>query len=244
MAVKIVLQDSNEAAKVHGVKLMVYARAGIGKTMLIATAPNPVLISAESGLLSLKKVNIERVFGKEDPAISYHIPVITITDIDSLIDAYEWCKTKEASQFETVGIDSVSEIAEVVLLNAKKQVKDKRQAYGELLDQMNDTLRKFRDLSGKHVYCVAKQEQYKDEATSRMLFGPSFPGSKLNIGTPYLFDEVFNMGVAKTPDGDSYRYLRTQPDLQYDAKDRSGCLDEIEQPNLTYIFNKIMTDGE
>ena len=239
----IVLKDSNEEARLNGVKMLTYGKAGLGKTMLIVTAPNPVLISAESGLLSLRKENIERVFGKDDPEISYHIPVIKINSIDDLIEAYEWCKTKEADQFQTIGIDSLSEIAEVVLANAKSQVKDKRQAYGELLDQMNDTIRKFRDLPGKHVYAVAKQEHIKDEATGTSLFGPSFPGSKLSQGTPYLFDEVFHIGVAKTNDGDSYRYLRTQPDLQYDAKDRSGALDEIEQPNLTYLFDKIM-NGE
>jgi hypothetical protein len=239
----IELKDSNEEAKINGVKMLVYAGAGIGKTMLIATAPSPVLISAESGLLSLRKANIERVFGKDDPDINYHIPVITITSLDDLIEAYDWCKTKEAAQFETIGIDSLSEIAEVVLANAKKQVKDKRMAYAELIEQMNDTIRKFRDLKGKHVYAVAKQEYIKDEVNGTSTYGPSFPGSKLNQGTPYLFDEVIHMGVAKTDDGDTYRYLRTQPDLQYTAKDRSGCLDEIEQPNLTYLFNK-MINGE
>jgi len=241
---KVKLEDSNELAKCNGVKMLVYATAGMGKTMLIATAPSPVLISAESGLLSLRKENIERVFGKDDPDISYHIPVITVKSIEDLEDAFKWCLTKEADQFATIGIDSISEIAEVVLANAKKQVKDKRQAYGELLEQMNDTIRKFRDIQGKHVYTVAKQEHIKDEVSGRSFYGPSFPGAKLNQGTPYLFDLVCHMGVANTDDGDSYRYLRTQPDLQYTAKDRSGCLDEIEQPNLTYIFNKILTNGE
>lgn len=240
---KIVLLDSNEEAKVNGVKMLVYAKSGIGKTMLIATAPSPVLISAESGLLSLRKENIERVFGADDDDINYHIPVIKISTIEDLVAAYEWCKTKAADDFQTIGIDSASEIAEVVLANAKSQVKDKRQAYGELLEQMNDTFRKFRDLDGKHVYIVAKQEYIKDEVNGTSFYGPSFPGSKLNQGVPYLFDIVAHMGVAQTEDGDSYRYLRTQPDLQYTAKDRSGCLDEIEQPNLTNMFNKIL-NGE
>jgi len=237
----VVLKSSDKEARVHGIKLMVYAKAGIGKTMLIATAPKPLLISAESGLLSLKKENIERVFGKGDPEISYNLPVITISTIDDLVEAYEWCAhNKDAKQFETIGIDSLSEIAEVVLDNAKKQVKDKRQAYGELLEQMNDTIRKFRDLKGKNVYVVTKQEYSKDESTGAQMFGPSLPGSKLSQGIAYFYDVVCHMGVAKTNDGDSYRYLRTQPDLQYEAKDRSGSLEEIEQPNLTYIFNKIL----
>jgi hypothetical protein len=30
--------------------------------------------------------------------------------------------------------------------------------------------------------------------------------------------------------------------MQYEAKSRSGVLDEIEYPDLTYIFNKILGD--
>lgn len=29
-------------------------------------------------------------------------------------------------------------------------------------------------------------------------------------------------------------------DLQYEAKDRSGVLAAVEQPNLSYIFSKIL----
>jgi len=40
-------------------------------------------------------------------------------------------------------------------------------------------------------------------------------------------------------DGRKVRYLRTDQDTQYVAKDRSGRLDEIEEPNLTKIITKI-----
>lgn len=72
MAVK--LTTSKQAALVHGVKCIVYGRAGIGKTMLVATAPAPFLISAESGLLSLREQNITKVFGENNPNITYDIP--------------------------------------------------------------------------------------------------------------------------------------------------------------------------
>jgi hypothetical protein len=65
------------------------------------------------------------------------------------------------------------------------------------------------------------------------------PGQKLGPQLPYLFDEVFHMGVASDPQGKKYRYLQTEADLQHDAKDRSGLLDAYEAPDLTAIFNKI-----
>lgn len=238
MAIQLV--SSQQLAVNHGVKVMVYSRSGVGKTVLTATCPAPVLISAESGLLSLSKANLERMFGVGNPSICYNIPVIQVKTIEDLIEAELWCRTsKEAQQFQTVALDSATEIAEVVLSNAKKQVKDPRQAYGELLDKMNTTLRAFRDLQGKHVYMAAKEERSKDEATNATLGMPMMPGSKLGGQVPYLFDEVFHLGIGKDNQGQKFRYLRTQPDLLNDAKDRSGALNEIEAPHLGQIFAKI-----
>ncbi len=241
MAIRI--QSADQIAAQHGIKVLTYARAGMGKTLMCATAPQPVLISAESGALSIRRQNIERVYGVNMQGITYDIPTIEVKTIQDLIDVEVWCRTSaEARQFWTVCIDSVTEIAEVVLSNAKRQVKDPRQAYGELLEKMVTTVKAFRDLSGKHVYVSAKEERNKDEATGMMLYGPSMPGAKLGPALPYLFDEVFNLSVHKDPaTKQEYRYLRTQPDFSYDAKDRSGALAAIEAPHLGYIFNKIMT---
>ena len=234
---------AEQAAHISGVKALVYGNSGMGKTVLCATAPAPVVLSAESGLLSLKKKNLERLFGVNNPEVCYNVPVIQITTVEDLTDAYNWCTTSaEANQFQTVCLDSLSEIGETVLNNAKRQVKDPRQAYGELIEKMETVIRLFRDLPGKHVYMAAKMEPSKDEMTGVVKYGPSMPGSKLGTKLPYFFDEVFRLGINKTPQGESYRFLQTQPDLQYEAKDRSGSLAAMEPPFLTQVFNKILGD--
>ncbi len=222
---------TNKAAKLSGIKILVYGDAGMGKTTLCATAPKPIIISAESGLLSLAK---------------HELPVMEIKTVEDLVEAFDLFdkKDKKVRGFETICIDSISEIGEVVLSNAKKQVKDPRQAYGELIEKMNDTIRKFRDLKGYNIYMSAKQEFYKDEIKGTQNFVPSMPGSKLGQQIPYLFDEVFCLRVGKTTDGKEYRYLQTQPDIQYTAKDRSGALAVVEKPDLTYVFNKILEGVE
>lgn len=226
---------TTKSAVMNGVKMLVYGRAGMGKTSLCATAPAPIILSAEAGLLSLSPQNIQRMFG-----YTLDIPVIQIKTVTDLENAYMWLLSDpNAVQFQTVCIDSITEIGEQVLAHAKTQVKDPRQAYGELIEKMNMLIKLFRDLPGKHVYVSAKEEKNLDSATGAHLFGPSIPGSKMAQQLPYLFDEVFNIGMSKVEDGKSYRYLRTAPDLQYDAKDRSGALDVIEQPNLTNIITKI-----
>ena len=216
---------TSQASIGHGIKALIYGRAGAGKTYMARTAPAPIILSAEAGLLSLRDVQL---------------PVIQITSVEDLSEAYNWITTSaEANQFQTVYMDSLSEIAEVVLANAKKQVKDPRQAYGELIEKMMMLVRSFRDLPGKHVVMLAKQESFKDEVSQMSMYGPSMPGTKLGNQLPYLFDEVFRLGIGKLPDGSEYRFLQTAPDLQYEAKDRSGALDTVEPPDLTHIFNKI-----
>lgn len=233
--------SAEQASQTSGVKALVYGGAGMGKTVLAATLPNPVLISAEAGALSLRKQNLERLFGVGNPHVTYNMPIINITNVDDLTAAYEWCaRSVEARQFASVGLDSISEIAEVVLNNAKRQVKDPRQAYGELIEKMETLVRAFRDLPGKNVYMAAKMEPTKDELTGVVRYGPSMPGAKLGSKLPYFFDEVFRLGVNKTPQGESYRFLQTQPDLQFEAKDRSGALAPLEPPSLSAVFAKIL----
>lgn len=240
----ITLKSSDQLAVTNGVKMSIYGRSGMGKTMISCTGINPLIISAERGLLSLKKENIERVWGKNTPGINYNMPVIEIESIDDLIAAEVYCRTDpNAQQFQTIIVDSVSEIAEKVLANAKKTAKDPRQAYGVMLEQMLEVIKSFRDLEGKHVVLLFKEERAKDEGTGLTLAGPSVPGQKLGPASPYLTDEVFQLFVGKNPDQTTYRGLRTQPDFSADAKDRSGALDEIEFPHIGHIINKILASA-
>jgi hypothetical protein len=169
------------------------------------------------------------------------MPIITIKTADDLRDVHLWClQSAEAKNFQSIGLDSITEIGEVVLNNAKAQVKDPRQAYGELIEKMETAIRAFRDLPGKNVLVSAKMEPMKDELSGVVKYGPSMPGAKLGPKLPYFFDEVFRLGISKDPQGKEFRFLQTQPDLQYEAKDRSGSLSMAEAPHLGYIFNKIL----
>lgn len=218
---------TSQEAKTHGVKCLIYGKSGYGKTWLARTAPSPIIISAESGILSLQDVRL---------------PMIKVKTVQDLNNIYSWLtESQEASQFKTIYIDSLTEIAETVLANAKSVVKDPRQAYNKLMDDMIPLIKAYRDIVGKNVVMTAKQEAVKDEATGIVLQGPMMPGNKVGQQLPYLFDEVFRIGLGKMPTGDTlYRFMQTQPDLQHDAKDRSGRLDAVERPDLSFIFNKIV----
>lgn len=224
----------------HGVKALVYSKSGVGKTVLCCTCPGPLIISAENGLLSLQKDNIERIHGVNTPGICYDIPVVTIENFDDLNAVYHWIVSDPSwGSFKTICLDSISEIAEKVLVNAKLNVKDPRQAYGKLLEDVLDIIKKFRDLPGRNVLFLGKMEPFKDEMTGITKYSVAMPGTKLTPQVPYLFDFVFKLDVGKTPEGQEFRYLLTQPDMQNEAKDRSGRLNPVEVPHFGVLLQKL-----
>jgi hypothetical protein len=87
--------------------------------------------------------------------------------------------------------------------------------------------------------CLPSTE--KDE-TNRRYIAPSISGSGLKEKLTSYFDEVFYMTSQKNSEGNEERIFITQPIERYPAKDRSGVLETIEQPNLTVIKNKIFTN--
>jgi len=219
----IQLKRTKEATA-QAVKLLVYGQAGAGKTSLIPTLPKPVILSAEGGLLSIADTNL---------------PFIEITSMDDLREAYKWLTSSaEAAEFESVALDSISEIAEVVLNAEKKINKDPRAAYGAMQEQMADIIRGFRDLPGKHVYMSAKLEKTQDEM-GRVLYAPSMPGNKTGQSLPYFFDEVLALRVEKDAEGNTRRALMTDSDGLWLAKDRSGKLEVWEDADLGEIITKI-----
>lgn len=210
----------------HGVKMLVYGRAGVGKTTLCGTAPAPLIISAEAGLLTLRKKDI---------------PVLVVTTAQDVRDALNWCKTDaRKSGIQTVCLDSISEIAEKVLFDEKKKTKDPRQAYGELATQTIELVKEFRDLPGLHVIVTAKETTVTDPISGVAKAQPTSPGQQVGPALPYLFDEVFHAATDKDPQGATFHYLRTKAAFNADAKDRSGTLDELEYPDVSNIINKIV----
>lgn len=222
------ITNTQDVAARH-IKLLVHGPAGSGKTRLCGTTGGkPLIISVEGGLLSLAGQNLD---------------VVEIKDMNGLMEVYNFLLKDE--KYDWVCLDSISEIAEVVLSTEKAKTNDPRKAYGEMQERMMALMRSFRDLQ-KNIYFAAKQEKVKDEITGGILFGPSAPGQKIGPAMPYLFDEVFALHSWKDENGVIQRAFQTVKDAQYEAKDRSGKLDMIEPPNLEHIYNKIVnkTKGE
>ena len=220
MAIKIL---NTADINIDSVKCIVYGIAGSGKTRLAASAPNPLILSAESGLLSLS---------------DYKVDYVEINSLKQWDEVYKFIKSSsDANKYDTICLDSISEIAEVLIAELKPNFKDARQAYAQLADSMMPMLRKFRDLPSKHTLFTAKMITIQDEESGRVTDELMLPGKVLSSQIPYMVDELFHLTInkAKKP------VLQTTPTRRSFAKDRSGALNAEEEPNLTNIINKIIS---
>ncbi len=234
MAIKIT--SIEESIERNGLKCLVYGMLGSGKTRLAATAASDdspiIIVNAEGGLLSLQDLPVE---------VKKNISVVTTKTLGELTDVYEHVLTHK--DFKWICIDSISDIAEVILSDEKSSSKDPRAAYGNMADTMMGLLRAFRDLPDYNVYMSAKMTRFTDDITNRTMYWPLMPGKQLTNGIGYMFDEVFALRLEASPTGELTRWLQTSRDIQYEAKDRSGRLDMFEPPDLMHIEQKITNNS-
>ena len=138
-------------------------------------------------------------------------------------------------------------MSEIVLANEFKKNKDPRKAYGEVIQIMTKTMRRFRDLP-IHVVFIAKQQEVRDETTGSLHYQPMMVGAKLPTQIPYFFDEVLCLRTFDVEDDKgkktTERWLQTTLGSNYIAKDRSGKLEPLEKPDLSLIINKLGFKGE
>jgi hypothetical protein len=214
------LQSTNTISTTNGVKLFVYGKTGSQKTRMCATAPNPVIISTESGLLSLRQYNLP------------FVEAVTLTDVEN------YTKQLMSSQFATICIDSLSAAATRELARIIPSYKNKMQAYGEIAERIEALMWQIQRSQGKHFYITAHLDTYQDEMGA-VMFGPQFPGKHLSKSSPYIFDEIFYAHKVKVADNKEIIALRTQMTNTIEAKDRSGALNELEEPNIANIISKI-----
>lgn len=218
--------------------ILIYGESGVGKTRLISTAPKPIVLSAEGGLLSLKR---------------YNIPYIEIKSDDDLKQAYKYLSVKN-DDYETVVLDSLTEIGEVIFQSEKKKLLDdakrkgakvdQRMAYVTMKERIEGLVRVFKMLP-YHIYMIAHSELSETDGGDR-LFYPALPGSKAKQKMPHFYDEVFAMKCVDGTDSDGKkvksRYLITANTGNYIAKDRSEELNIIEEePNLTDLINRMLS---
>lgn len=220
------LRPASSLARRYGVKCVVYGGPGSGKTPLIKTAPRPILLVVEPGMLSARSKEFD------------NIPAFEAFTADKIDDFFKWFfESKEAANFDTLGVDSITQVAEIFLNNELARNKDGRRAYGEMARNIKTKLDTMYYFPNKHIYLIAKQGEEDTTKKKR----PYFPGQELNVYAPHLFDEILHIGLETIPGIiKPTPAFRTKESFDFMARDRSGNLNEFEPTDLNLIFNKVM----
>jgi len=219
------LRPASELAKKAGVKALVYGPPGTGKTPICATAPKPVLCSIEPGLLSMKSAT--------------NVPVWEAPTVAKIDEFFDWVfRSPEAKNFDTFCVDSISEMAQVILKEEMERNKHGQKAYGEMAEKVMSHMRACY-ATDKNFYLICKMEVMEIEGQSTKI--PGFPGQQLKKEIPHLFDEIFYLDLANIPGVGQQMAFRTKNTFGIRARDRSGMLAEFEPPHLGQIFQKCMS---
>lgn len=215
------LRPANEFAQKYGCKTICYGPPGTGKTPIINTAPRPVLLACEPGLLSMRGSNV---------------PTFTAFEPKRIDEFFDWVTgSSEINNFDTIGIDSVSEMAGIYLVEGLRKNKHGMAAYGDMAENTEKQLRKIYFMKNKHVYAIGKQEinnGYKR---------PYMPGQYLPVNFPHLFDYILHLDIQNVPGVGQVKAFRCNGDMQTMARNRTGNLNDFEPPNLMQLFQKAMT---
>jgi hypothetical protein len=232
------LKPAGQLIRKYGVKAIIYGQPGTTKTPMINTAPRPVLLATEPGLLSMKGSTV---------------PTWEAFTIERIADFFKWfTESKEASQFDTLAIDSGSQLAEISLTYHLERNKDGRKAYGELSIEVMKWFDALYYMQQKHILLICKQmaaEVGKQVVKNGGGFSvemvyqaqPYFPGKDLNIKVPHRYDEILHVSKVNIPGAGEQIAIRSKGTAEILARDRSGMLAELEPANLTNLFNKCMS---
>jgi len=155
---------------------------------------------------------------------------------------------KELDQYDTVFVDSITVAARECFkwsqiqpeaMSERTGKPDMRGAYGLLGREMMRWITHLQHCS-KSIIMVGILDRQEDDL-KRVVWEPQIDGSKTGRELPGVFDEVLTLANLKAEDGSLYRAFvcREQNPYGFPAKDRSGCLDLVEEPNLAKVLAKI-----
>lgn len=219
------------------IKGLVYAPSGNGKTTLAKTLKkyNPLVISAEAGMMSLAGSGVDYIDITKDDKGDL-LP--KEKRADRLKEVYQYVQSEEAKKkYSCLVLDSITEMGQLIQGVARLAYPDEKQNFqmwGKYGEMMRDLVKAFRDLPGYHVIFICLSTIDKDENGRR--YAAFDLSGKIGEQLPAFFDLVMYLHV----DAESRRTLVCQPTDAIFAKDRSSKLDRVEPADLGLVFNKML----
>lgn len=213
------LKPAKDFAQLFGCKAIIYGSPGSGKTPLINTAPRPVLLAVEPGLLSMR---------------SSTVPTWMAPNKARIDEFMKWFEhSSESKNFDTLAIDSVSMMCNIALDESK--AKHGLAQYGEMADYVWPYMQRLYFMKEKHMYLIAKEELTPDGKRR-----PAYPGQQLPRDIPHLYDCILRLARVPIPNIGEQLAFQCNPSIDVVARNRTGDLDDFEFPDFGKIVKKVM----
>jgi hypothetical protein len=245
-----------------GIKGCIFGRSGIGKTSLLWTLPaeTTLFFDLEAGDLAIEGWRGDTIRPRtwqecRDFAVFIGGPNPALRDDQVYSQAHfeavcqKYGKARALERYETVFIDSITVAGRLCFQWCKGQPQafsdktgkpDTRGAYGLQGQEMIGWLTHLQHTRGKNIWFVGILDEKLDDFNRRH-FVPQIEGSKTGLELPGIVDQVITMADIPASEGKSFRAFvcHTLNAYGFPAKDRSGRLEQIEEPHLGRLMEKL-----
>ena len=255
-----IIKASERMKSRGGIKAALFGPSGIGKTTLLRTLPEKTTLffDLEAGDLAVEGWQgdairprtweecrtLAALIGGPNPALRDEQPYSTAhyrhVNADGLADSF--------AGYETIFIDSITVAGRLCFQWASGQPEaksektgkpDVRGAYGLHGREMVAWLSQLQHARDRNIVFVGILEQKEDDY-GRSQWLPQIDGSKVGRELPGIVDQVITYQEVAADSAKFRALICTSPNpWGYPAKDRSGRLEQMEEPHLGKLFAKI-----
>lgn len=255
-----IIKNNEESRSKRGIKGVIFGKSGIGKTSLLWTLPeeSTLFIDLEAGDLAVQGWKGDIIKPKTwnhcknlaswicgpsnkkktgDYSKEYHELVCRKFGDTSLLNKYDTIFIDSITVAGRLCFDWCSEQPESFTQTGEK---DTWGTYGLHAKEMISWISHIHHDNLRNIWFVGILDQ-KVEKNGTVNFSPQIEGMKTGLELPGIVDQVITMAYTKKNDEMKKRafYTSALNPYGFPAKDRSGCLDDIESPHLGKLMEKI-----